>query len=223
MKFIPMLYSTPMVQAIQEKRKTKTRRTKGLENLNPFNIRFIEMDYSSTDAYARFEDLLEPEQDDDRYITIKCPYGKPGDVIWVRESFCQPISEQLNSKYFYKADLEKQKWDFKWVPSIHMPKAAARHFLKIKSITVESLQNITEADAVAEGVELHESGRHWLNYYDAHHKVTQFIYNCDTAARSFQSLWWLINGKRDEPNAWFKNPFVWVIEFERIQKPINFC
>ncbi len=152
----------------------------------------------------------------------QCPYGKIGDVLWVRESFYKPINESFDGNYFYAADIAKQGWSFKWKPSIHMPKSACRIFLRITNIRVERLQDINEQDAKSEGVKLHDRGVHYLNYLDQKGGLTQFIFNCKTAYDSFRSLWKTIHGKIYEPNAWDQNPYVWVIEFERIAKPENF-
>lgn len=238
MKFIPKLFSTPMVQAIQENRKTKTRKTKGLENVTS-NWAFIEMDESSDNSYARFYDSFFNDENnnptDESYKTIKCPYGKPGDVIWVRETFLWVMLDHAHdllvgsmdrNQYAYKAsihndwiDYAKEKYNYKWKPNIHMPKAAARYFLKIKSITVERLQDITEADAIAEGVgiKIFPGGA----FYETYSSDINFqgIYDEDTAKDSFRTLWQSINGEE----SWKANPFVWVIEFERIEKPENFC
>lgn len=223
MNFYPILFSTEMVESILLGIKTMTRRNKNLEKINkqPNNYYFQSLVHHATGKFTFVHVAIDnPTQSD--VIEVKCPYGKVGDVLWVRESFYEPIFEGMNGKYYYKADLEKQGWNFKWERSIHMPKSACRIFLQITNIRVERLQDITEEDAIAEGVKLHESGTHYLNYYDQKHRVTQFIYNCKKAYDSFRFLWYIINGKRDEPFAWFKNPWVWVIEFEKIEKPIEF-
>lgn len=222
MKFIPMLFSTLMAQAIEENRKTKTRRTKGLETVTS-NWAFIEMDESSDNSYARFYDSFFNDENnnptDESYKTIKCPYGKPGDVIWVRETWQKRSDDAIAKgfeKYYYKAGWNGCT-EAGWKPNIHMPKTAARYFLKIKSITVEKLQDITEADAKAEGVEFIESVESYVDYRFNYMKENRMEF-FNQAKDSFQSLWQSINGEE----SWKDNPFVWVIEFERIEKPQNF-
>ncbi len=212
MKFIPILFSTPMVQANKEGRKDRTRRTKGLEviNQNPD-------DWEVVKELHKQEFFFFSKSEEDLMYEIKCPYGQPGDILWVRETFQFSLNP---NEFVYKSDTDNPIYldkNWKWKPNIYMPKSACRIFLKVKSVRVERLQDITEQDAIAEGVLLHEKGIHYLNYFDAHHKVTQFIYNCRSAVESFKSLWILINGKRDEPFGWFRNPLVWVIEFEKVE------
>ena len=80
--------------------------------------------------------------------------------------------------------------------------------------------DISEEDAKREGVLLHERGVHWLDYQKQAWKVTQFVYCLLTAKDSFRSLWNLING--NDNRAFSENPFVWVVEFKRVEKPEGF-
>ena len=247
-KFIPILFSTAMVQAILEGRKTMTRR---IVNPQPDNGTILEIGEFHSIVIDKNGDEQPGELTFGAISTdcehcIKCKYGQPGDILTVRELHYRFGIWIEDEGEFTKAG--KQKWKFvattdevkyfdnppesfgiskpkknfeaKWYKrnSLFMPKAACRLFLKVKSVKVERLQDISEEDAKAEGLKLHESGKHWLNYEDEHWNLTQFIYNCDTAKRSFQSLWCLINGR----NSWFANPWVWCISFERIEKPENF-
>ena len=208
-KHIPILFSTAMVQAILEGRKTQTRRILKVKGCKPF----------APDNSWTYEDIM-------RWNKDYHPYGQPGDVLWVREKFAPPSGNQKDDAYMYAADYlltAVKHAKGLWKPSIHMPKKACRIFLKVISVRVERLQDISEQDAIAEGVKLHHRGKHYLNYDDEHYKVTQFIYNLDTAVESYKSLWRLING-RDSWNksTWDNNPWVWVVEFERCMKPENF-
>lgn len=208
MKYIPMLFSTPMVQAILNGTKTQTRRV-----VKP----------NSAEAYALLINLeagADVERCKAELINAYCPYGQPGDVIWVREQYCETSREYIDKisglPYVYKAsakgpdaDEVMKEFGWKWKPSIHMPKEACRIFLQIKSIRVERLNDISEADAIAEGVTKGECG----NYY-----VLPDIMDGHSAAGAFNKLWCKINGA----DSWQANPFVWRIEFERIDKPENF-
>jgi hypothetical protein len=147
-----------------------------------------------------------------------CPYGQPGDVLIVRETFAHTSQLNINPEdenygYVYKAD--GQPWDdcewWKWKHSIHMPREAARLFLRIKSVRVERLHEISEDDAIREGI-----GRFTKDN-------TIYKYGIDgwpwremqrKPSLGFRFLWQSING----PESWDENPFVWVIEFEKIQK-----
>lgn len=156
------------------------------------------------------------------YMVPKCPYGNIGDVLWVRESFAKiwdtdhwfdEDTEKWigNFHWEYKADDLRVKypgnWDdaidpksdpdcAHWGPSIHMPYEACRLKLLIKSIRVERLQDITDEDALAEGC---------LS------KQNSFVEG--ELRDAFKKLWSKING----PDSWIENPWVWVIEFERIK------
>ena len=204
MKFYPIFFSTEMVQAILEGRKTQTRRVvKGtaLEWLQP--------------------DMFTPEFVGDSSNSL-CPYGNLGDVLWVRETWAPALGV-----YAYKADytqctLNEPRNKGLWKPSIHMPKEAARLFLQIKSVRVERLNDISEEDAIAEGVEFLGVDDNGPNYKNYTHGNPLNWYGEDPASGSFRSLWSSIYGDRYGTHSWQSNPWVWVIEFEPIQKPNNF-
>ena len=207
--FRPILFSTPMVQAILEGRKTMTRRTKGLADSYPKNVIFERSNGwpKQGNWIAKYKISSNPDRFEIENI-IKCPY-QVGDVFWVRETFYKTIAEELKGAFFYKADIDKLSWTFKWKPSIFMPKEACRIFLKIKSIRVERLQDISEEDAKAEGVNC-------LNPFWQDYTTPESFFLSPGA--SFISLWELINGIQSVEN----NPFVFVYEFEQIEKPLDF-
>lgn len=211
MKFIQILYSTPMVQAVIEDRKTQTRRLKGLEkiNENPDHWEFLFFAY--TDTVFVFQNKKTKEK-----VCIKCQYGTHDDVLWVRETYCGIIQSDETVKYHYKADanwaLDSALKIF-WKPSIHMPKEAARFFLQIKNIRVERLIDISESDAIAEGIEPGKRVGFWKDYF--YSKLNE---DCILPTTSFFTLWQSINGEVSLE----LNPWVWVIEFEKIEKPENF-
>ncbi len=218
MKHIPILFSTDMVQAIIDGRKTQTRRTKGLEKINerPDKWHYVHMVIEDKDYLsARFHDTSD-------LISIPCPYGKIGDVLWVRESFQKRTDRALElgfDRYYYKAGWEGCT-DGGWKPSIHMPKTACRIWLQITDIRVERVQDISKEDAQAEGVEmgfcydtvLNKDLVTYKNYLTGKHIWMG-------AQLSFRTLWESINGEQ----SWKANPWVWVISFKQINKPENFC
>lgn len=129
---------------------------------------------------------------------IKCPYGEKGDVLWVRETWMHHGRPDISLKeYIYKADkpLSLQK-AIKWKPSIFMPKMACRIRLKVKSISIEKLTDISEKDAKAEGA---EKGR-----FIGYGRVGMKSYK-----EGFLGIWLDINGEIN------KNDYVWVVKFER--------
>lgn len=203
-----------MVQAILEGRKTMTRRTKGLEGLN-FSTDEWRYDGLSEEGYYTME-MLKNGSPKEIYTEVVPAYNI-GDVLWVRET-CYPLrivdafdKEQI----LHRANLEDETFikeiGGKWKPSIFMPKHACRIFLKVKAIRVERLQDINEEDVIAEGIEVLGFG---FKNYDNYVPLTVF----DNAQSSFFSLWSKINGLKSLQ----KNPFVWVYEFERIEKPLDF-
>lgn len=138
-----------------------------------------------------------------------CPFGRPGDRLWVRENWMKHGVMELDPNYrgaFYQAD-GKTYVDpvttkiCKWKPSIHMPPWASRITLEIKTIRIERLQQITEADARAEGCE---------GYRD----LDADPFNDIEPREEFQELWDSLNVKRGF--GWDKNPWVWVVEFKRV-------
>jgi hypothetical protein len=205
MKEHPILFSIPMVQAIKDERKTMTRRTKGLINV-PEQVVTI-------DRYNRVGQFTMWDKQKRIVKQIgECPYGKPGDILWVRETWIDtfiPHTTPVGGLY-YKADHPEEK-SLRWKPSIHMPKGIARIWLKITSIKVERLNDITEEDAIKEGVLLHKNGNKYFNYTPRYEEITQFVYDCYTAKASFKTIWNSIN---KFPFNYRENPWVWVIEFE---------
>jgi len=140
------------------------------------------------------------------------PY-QPDDILWVRETWCYGKDthaimfdpEPIPGDILYKADFpELDKEIVKWRPSIHMPKEAARLFLRVKNVRVERVQDITEEDAKAEGVIPFPYDPEGDCWNDGKYKT------------AFEYLWNTLHGWN--PNAWGRNDWVWVIEFERIQE-----
>lgn len=196
MKESPILFSTEMVQAIMADRKLQTRRV-----VKPQPTKCGSITHFAWGAVTSTNSMPVVSG---HATESKCPYGKVGDLLWVRETFGQGVS----GKFYYKADKSiADKLVLSWKPSIHMPKAAARIWLRITNIRVERLHEITEEDAIKEGVmKLSDEG--FWKYYQSE------PYWCHSAKRSFETLWYSINGEE----SWNVNPWVWVIEFEVISK-----
>jgi len=190
----PILFSTPMLRAILEGSKTQTRR--------------VVKCFPGSETHPIHKN---PQW---HFENKTCPYGKTGDVLWVRESFFDsdpfytaPLFEG-GPRYYYKADGDNIGCH-KWKPSIHMPYAACRIFLKVENVRVEWLHDIIEPDAKAEGVEW--TARQGYKNYLSPKPADQLHF----AKTSFQTLWKSINGTE----SWDANPLVWVIEFSKIRKP----
>jgi hypothetical protein len=185
----PILFSAEMVRAILEGRKTQTRRA--IKPVPTFNG-----GGACHDADALQQDYVEPY-----WVFPKiCKYGAPGDLLWVRETWFDPQMD--GGRVLYAADQPEVHPIHRRRPSIHMPRWASRITLRITDVRVERLQDISEDDAIAEGVKPCTS-----TGWNGENLVVM------TAREAFADLWNDING----PGAWDANPWVWVIAFERVK------
>jgi len=200
----PILFTGPMVRAILDGRKTQTRRivklTEGLPD--------AEWVVARAGYWSLKREMSKDHPDYGKRLScnticvehVKCPYGEPGEQLWVRESFCadfKPMIYQATANYStYGGERVKYK------PSIHMPRHLSRIDLEITGVRVERLNEISQEDAVAEGVD----GR--LSNNDGS--------PCDSlgisAKRQYQTLWESINGL----GSWAANPWVWVVDFKAL-------
>lgn len=185
MKEHPILFSTPMVQAILAGRKTMTRRVVKHHPL---------IDCGFSDTFIKHPD---------NYVAEDCPY-KVRAKIWVRETFGLLQEYDEHEPIFYKADYTQEDFETqvlpKWKPSIFMPRKFSRITLEITNARVERLQEITEEDAIKEGI----------NYYLANGgKQAEEM----SMKVQFSQLWDSINGKK---YPWSANPWVWRYELEKI-------
>lgn len=239
MKERPILFSGPMVKAILEGRKTQTRRVVKPQPVisDGETMRFREGDSATPDSWVietHREEIGELVVSGGRFTDIRCPYGQPGDRLWVRETFIlecdvngnpppfddgRPIQrdETIDSvsswmQPHYLAtdpapDLVCQNPAHDggpcchWRPSIFMPRWASRINLEITKISVERLEEISEADAQAEGCEQTKCD---------HPDCDDHFYGYRA---SYCLLWNQINSKK---YPWGTNPWVWVIEFKRV-------
>lgn len=216
MKERPILFSAPMVRAILDGSKTQTRRvvkqavgpslSVGIEN-DP-GVAELSWLHGAGPGYPVEETIKR----------VPCPYGQPGDRLWVRETFhhepadyCWEASVSIPSRpahTTYRADFPGDTTGFGWQPSIHMPRSLSRITLEVTGVHVERLNDCSEADARAEGVEvLPEAG------FRIYHPEMGKIMFAEDAVTSYRSLWNSING----PGSWDMNPWVWVVEFRRIE------
>ena len=196
MKERPILMSAPMVNALLSNAKTQTRRTIKPQPEYSESVGFI----WKGKAYG--VGISEQEQSARKYLAEKCPYGEVGDRLWVRETCWINEDEHLVS---YRADGEfpdHMKGE-KWKPSIFMPRWASRITLEITDIRVQRLEDISNDDAKAEGVDCapHRGGTCGV-------KDTG-IDQC--AICPYRDLWNTING----PKSWNENPWVWCLSFRR--------
>lgn len=236
MKERPILMSAPMVRAILDGTKTQTRRIISPRpqvawQLKACGILTCEAHKLNAQQVAVFDRL------DGFNQPYKCPYGQPGDQLWVRETWQGPLLDEEQREEFrqdgsdafkkpefcaYRATdtldaVDDDGKELGWRPSIHMPRWASRIQLEITDIRVERLQDISEADAIAEGIEPNWLGdlkdwkpeeHGWINYLNGEDGPEAY-----TAKESYQSLWESINGA----GSWNANPWVWCITFRRLK------
>ncbi len=237
MKERGMIFNGEMVRAILDGRKTQTRRVVKFKPREPgLNLNFSGLKlshYCTGDASSGYVLASRGAMGcwNDKTYPAHCPYGQPGDRIWVRETFQGPLFDydhmnaynEDKSKFekpefcVYKADGKPAPEFFDaddnlhccWRPSIHMPRWASRILLEITDVRVERLNSISEADAAREGlIKLPATGRYCINQGD------QYFGGASHDAREvFSWLWKSIYGD----DSWQANPWVWVIKFKRIE------
>ena len=217
----PLLFSDPMVQAILDDRKNKTRRVinhiLGLGKITEF-FPSTTPGYDWT-ARCKRGGLLHDLTHED--LLRRCPYGQVGGRLWGRETHAivpatayarsagvqQIINPQdRDMASIYKCGFDRCSSGFSWKPSIHMPRWASRLDLEITEVCVQPLQEISEEDAIAEGIYL-------LECEGGGYKSARGGQEFDTAVEAFYDLWNSING----PGSWGQNPYVWPISFRRIK------
>lgn len=196
-RFVPMLFSTPMIIALLNGSKTETRRIIKVHKSETF--KGFDKNNNAVFGLPFAENL----------------YFKPkvnvSDIIWVRETFQETINP---NEFCYKADNDNPIYldkSWKWKPSLFMPKEACRLFLEVLSVSVKRLQDIDEQSAINEGVELAPfSSEYYKDYNGAGYY--------QKAVNSYYSLWNKINGKDSHK----ENPFVWVYKFRIVDTPDAF-
>lgn len=192
MKERPILFSAPMVRALLAGTKTQTRR-------------LLKLPHGLWETSASGE--LVP-------IPANCRYGKPGDRLWVRETWGKLYDDDSGQDpVFYRADYDDHELATqilpRWKPSIHMARSACRLMLEVTGIRIERLQAITDADIHSEGAITEE----WLDWReDAGNVGLPPDSRIENERDVFQNLWESING----PDSWAANPWVWVVEFKKV-------
>ena len=224
MRIRPILFNGAMVRAILDGRKTCTRRVIKPQWEECPHCKYVHNEYiydkMAENVYcARGGYPFEPER--------RSPYQLE-DILYVRETWGHPISLKSDKQYVFRADKIAESGfendSHIWHPSIHMPKEAARIWLKVKNVRVERLQEITEDETFDEGLDfrppcLHLTGE---NYCDIDGPCISEIKYCDmSAGELFGEVLWNSTIKKSDLDryGWDANPWVWVIEFERCEKP----
>ncbi|ECD9440520.1 hypothetical protein DL122_03545 [Salmonella enterica subsp. salamae] len=211
MKERGMIFNAEMVRAILDGRKTQTRRP-----IKWKQTRFTEMAERDDGSLWPWAEDCERGGD----IWFACPYGEIGDRIWVRETFRVHSRATDVATLVYRASVRnswteqthrvpvavcnKPATPEKWTPSIHMPRWASRITLEITDVRVERVQDISQRDAIAEG---------GPPDHPSFSKISREMGFSDWPRSWFAQTWWGIYGRE----AWNTNPWVWVIEFKRVE------
>jgi hypothetical protein len=219
----PILFSAPMVRALLDGSKTQTRRMvkpqpgeHHWQTMPGYALR-VSDPVACTDGrmHVRFHHTIPQNPHWDKAGDASCPYGKPGDHLWVREAWRAPLAYELTkpsnippgTPLSYEADgggnLPRLNAG-KLRPSMFMPRWASRTTLEITGVRLERLQDISDADCIAEGIGLNPS---------AAGVTLTFPPGASACKAGYQALWEQLNG----PESWAANPHVWVIEFRRIK------
>lgn len=198
MKTYPIIFSGPMVRAILDGNKTQTRRVAKVTWEEFLSSEMME------DLEIRGFDAMRDDPDG-FFIIPPCPFGKPGDLLWVRETFGHFYKGETPEACVYLADAgterwsqgknpdyAKKTWSRSWRPSIHMPRWASRVTLEITAVRIERLHQINNNDALAEGT-----------------PDLRTIENCYDLRECYRVLWESLHGKA----SWSGNPWVWVLSF----------
>jgi len=237
MKERPILFSAPMVQALLTGRKTQTRR---IIKPQPDHSQYHEFGgkliHESDHRMWCWKNVVVdniwdfPGNDDRKELAAASPYGVPGDQLWVREtwtsayqngcfgtamradnSFSQGKRMHPKGPHFHAKELGEH---VRWRPSIFMPRWASRISLDFVEVRVQRLQEISEEDCIAEGVERWVVGDGWREYGLSAKDEAVCGPPMPTAKDSYRTLWESING----PGSWSANPFVWALTFKEVSR-----
>jgi len=206
-----MIFNAEMVRAVLDGRKTQTRRM-----LTPRQIKMID----TAAAIGECHPLESGHQHENSqsYYREWCPFGAVGDRLWVRETFgfeIRSVGGSPHEQLVYRAskpdavrlyDCNGKPQPMKWAPSLHMRRKFSRITLEITGVRVERLNDISENDARAEGVQPLRGG-YWRHYQP------EWTQHQLSARGSFATLWKSIYGEE----SWQASPWVWVIEFKRVE------
>jgi len=221
MKERPIIFSSAMVRAILEGRKTQTRRV-----IKPQPTVTEEL-LRQRGAWIAGESLSDQVNAawQHGFVDVSCPYGQPGDRLWVRETWgCKAADrpgvpggrkpQPGDSIQYAENGADAWQWrvpgSLPWRPSIHMPRWASRILLEITDVRVQLVQDISEEDARSEGV-LWVPGHGEITPADLHEGYSNYL-DC---RQGFQVLWDSINAKRGF--GWDANPWVWALTFKRVE------
>lgn len=211
----PILFSGEMVRAILAGRKTQTRRIGGFQKDDATELGVDYGKHATKGTIAQATYRAYPDGGTARWALCECPYGVPGDRLWVRETFQFVHANSYGQRNTFSTRTPFKQHDYRWIeyaatpkdkepppkwkPSIFMPRWASRITLEIETLRAERLQDISVHDCFQEGVICPgcESSEH---------------HPCVEIKGAYQKLWESINGK----GSWSANPWVWVVTFKQV-------
>lgn len=209
----PILFSAPMIKALLREiknpgsGKTQTRRIMKLQPTDTgvswqFELKGRKSNIWANYPYDKFDDR-------ENGLVGYCPYGKPGDLLYVRETYIDfGRLVDFGTKY-YRADSDEELEPYyKWTPSIHMPRWASRITLEVTDVRVQRLKDISILDAISEGVTRDDSADYHARILGLDWSLGNGRTGCPRKA--FHCLWTSING----PESWEANPWVWAVSFK---------
>lgn len=221
MKERPILFNSEMINALLNGPKTETRRV-----IKPQPNEDVIKHFSNYEYRNIKDNIWKGFSDKQGFVpTIKCPFGKVGDQLWVRETYLK----KGNEFHSYVADYDDNMFKstepmgkalkakmYKRIPSIYMFRKYSRIQLEITEIKVEGVQDITEDGARNEGIHSEHDGTHsWFKNYNLKEEQAMFKYPSG-AIKSFKSLWNSINEKRGY--SFESNPWVWAVKFKVVKR-----
>lgn len=234
----PIIFKDDMVRAILEGRKIQTRRIMKPQPVIGDDGWFRWDGHKPNSKYGAYASNQVDLKSISIFVGVSSPYGRPGDRLWVREAHAfvpQPayrcstgIYQQINPSDDYEACVYRENFDrsrsFPWRPSIHMPRWASRITLEITDVRVERLQDISEEDAIAEGARHFPDLPGTSPYEQDDRWSMETPDSCDkclgNARMAFANYFCKITGNAPkglhDPRPWDANPWVWVIEFRRV-------
>jgi hypothetical protein len=230
MKTRPILFSAPMVRALLDGTKSQTRRA--LKPQPPLDVGSLSAEviaptivdrHGNEDAGA---DVFGCTTDDGDWC-LRCPYGEPGELLWVRETFTikDKALDGLEYPPFYRSDVTDSHGlcfatddgpryveQLKWTSSIHMPRWASRLTLRITDVRVQRLQEISQDDALAEGIDTEGDA-----YLEVERAISAGVCPHHVEVATYAWLWDSINGA----GSWASNPWVWALTFDTIKANVD--
>ena len=236
----PIIFKDDMVRAILEGRKTQIRRIMKPQPVIGDDGWFRWDGHKPNSKYGAYASSQVDLKSISIFVGVSCPYGRPGDRLWVRETHHVPggyleaglieeipkgVSSPESLGVTYRADAPSLKpCDGGWTPSIHMPRWASRITLEITGVRVERLQDISEEDAIAEGARHFPDLPGTSPYEQDDRWSMETPDSCDqclgNARMAFANYFCKITGNAPkglhDPRPWDANPWVWVIEFRRV-------